>query len=431
MFGRELSILSLILVSVLAVACRSNDNNNNNIVSPSGSDDMAITNPLQDSSLIDNTIESLLADNPVPGMAVAIVSSPENPVIWSKGYGVVDIETSAAVNENTSFWMGSVSKAVMGTAILIAQEQGFLSVDDDVRALISTSGGFGVDNPESRAITLKQLATHTSGIIDDDDKYACAYFVNNDDGTQTKLVNLLDFDISCPDEGPSTLSGFLAAYLDAGGIYYDATENFSSAAPGETFEYSNIGAGLAGYTLELATGQTLAEFAAERIFIPLDMANTSWRYDDLDAADVATPHTVDDDEVIPLPNYELATWPDGGLRSSASDMARFLSTIMNDGRFGQSGVRILEETSVEQMLTPATEEYGVFWEVDVSLESSGQEHMLFGHSGSDPGAFSYIYFDPMRGIGIVVIATGDDDKVDEQAIIDLITLLFESGELLQ
>ncbi len=317
---------------------------------------------------------------------------------------------------------------------MIAQEKGSLNLDDDVRELVSTSGGFEIDNPESRAITLKHLASHTSGIIDDYDKYDCAYFVNNDDGTQTKLANLFDDGMPCPDDGPTTLSGFLAAYLDAGGIYYDSMENFSAAEPGDTYEYSNIGAGLAGYALELATGQTLAEFAAEKIFIPLDMANTSWRYDDLDPANVATPYgSGDDGETVALPNYELATWPDGGLRSSASDMACFLATIMNGGKFGQSDVTILQESSVAQLLTATSEEQGLFWDVDIALEYGGEEHMLVRHNGSDPGAFSSIYFDPTQHIGIVIVivASGDYDEVDEQAIDDLITLLFESGELLQ
>ncbi len=428
MFVKKLSVLLLVLLTLLIGACR-NNNNDNDVPRVSG--DSKVTNPLQDSSLIDETIKSLLADNPVPGMAVAIISNPENPVIWSKGYGVKNIEAASPLTENTSFWMGSVSKSVMGGAIMIAQESGFLSLNDDVREMVSTSGGFGINNPDSRPITLKHLATHTSGIIDDGDKYYCTYFVNNDDGTQTKLVNLFDVGVTCPEDGPSTLSGFLAAYLDAGGIYYDAAENFSSAVPGEMFEYSNIGAGLAGYTLELATGQTLAEFAAEQIFIPLGMANTSWRYDDLDSDNVATPYAVDEEKVIPLPNYELATWPDGGLRSSASDMALVLSTIMNEGKFGRSDASILQQRSVAEMLTPAADGYGLFWGVDIAFEYGGEEHMLVGHSGGDPGAFSYIYFDPAQNIGIVIIAKGDDDEVDEQAIIDLVALLFESGELLQ
>ena len=424
MAGRMLSLLTLILGGTLTVAC------NNNTDSDS-SGDTTIANPLQDSSLIDKTIQTVMDNNPIPGMAVSIIANPENPVIWSKGYGVKNIETASPVTENTSFWLGSVSKAVMGTAIMIAQEKSFLNLDDDVKALVSTRSVFGIDNPESRTITLKHLTTHTSGIIDNDGKYTCAYFINNDDGTQTKLVNLFDIGINCPEDGPTTLPGFLAAYLDSAGVYYDSKENFSTVAPGENFDYSNIGAGLAGYSLELATGQTLAEFATDNIFSPLNMANTSWRYEDLNPANVATPYQVDDGQVIPLPNYELATWPDGGLRSSASDMARLLSAIMNDGTFGKSGASILQASSVEQMLTPATDEHGVFWEINESLKYGGKDHLLIGHSGSDPGAFSLIYFNPAQDIGIVIVATGDDDEIDEQALEDLKTLLFESGELMQ
>jgi len=405
--------------------------NNSNNDSPVGSDDTKIANPLQDSSLIDKTIQTVMDNNPIPGMAVSVVSNSKNPIIWSKGYGVMNIETASPVTENTSFWLGSVSKAVMGTAIMIAQEKHFLSLDDDVRALVSTRGGFGIDNPESRTITLKHLTTHTSGIIDNDGKYASAYFINNDNGTQTKLVNQFDIGINCPEDGPTTLPGFLEAYLDSAGVYYDSEENFSTIAPGKKFDYSNIGAGLAGYSLELATGQTLAEFATDNIFTPLDMANTSWRYDDLDPANVATPYRIDDGKITPLPNYELATWPDGGLRSSASDMARLLSTIMNDGTFGKTGASILQATSVEQMLTPATDDYGIFWEINESLEYGGKKHLLIGHSGSDPGALSFIYFNPAQDIGIVIVATGDDDEINEQAIEDLKTLLFEGGELMQ
>lgn len=424
MIGKLTLSLLLIASIVLTSACSDSNSENN-------TDELTTTNPLQDSSLIDATIQRLLDDNPVPGLAVAIISSPENPVIWSKGYGVTNIETAAPVTEHTSFWMGSVSKAVMGTAIMVAQEKELLHIDDDVSALVTSSGGFSIDNPESRAISLKNLATHTSGIIDEEEKYACAYYVNNEDGGQTKLVNLVDVGFSCPEEVPNTLPGFLAAYLDATGEYYDSSNNFSATMPGETFEYSNIGAGLAGYALELATGQTLAEFAMAEIFIPLGMPNTSWRYEDLNPADVATPYLSENDEPAPLLNYELATWPDGGLRSSAADMARLVATIMNDGTFGQSGASILQSASVAQMLTPVTDHYGLFWEANDLPGCDGEGGLCRGHTGSDPGAFTAIYFDQARDIGIVFVATGDDENVDIQAFSDLFELLFESGELLQ
>ncbi|MEE9319542.1 MAG: serine hydrolase domain-containing protein [Granulosicoccus sp.] len=418
--------MTLLLVLAPAIAMTSACSNSNN----NSPDELTTTNPLQDSSMIDATIHALLENNPVPGMAVAIISNAENPVIWSKGYGVTNIETAAPVTEHTSCWMGSVSKAVMGTAIMVAEEKGLLRLDDDVSALVPATGGFSIDNLQSDAISLQHLASHTSGIIDNDDKYICAYYVNNDDGSQTKLANLFDVGIDCPEHVANTLPGFLAAYLSATGEYYDSANNFSTATPGDTYDYSNIGAGLAGYALELATGQTLAEYALAEIFTPLAMPDTSWRYEDLNPANVATPYTSEDDEPVPLPNYELATWPDGGLRSSAVDMARLLATIMNDGTFGQSGVSILQPASVTRMLTPTSDGYSLFWEVNDALEYGGEQHTINGHTGSDPGAFSVIYFDPEQHIGVVIVATGDDEEIDEQAFLDLIKLMFESGELL-
>ncbi len=184
MFARKLPFLSLILVTALSVACSDNDDDDDDTNLPEAPEDVIVTNPLQNSSPIDEKIQSILAENPVPGMAVAIIFNPQSPVIWSKGYGVADIETDTKVTENTSFWLASVSKAVMGTAIMIANEKGSLNLGDDVRELVSTSGGFDIGNPEARAITLNNLASHTSGIVDAD-AYTCAYYINNDDGTQT------------------------------------------------------------------------------------------------------------------------------------------------------------------------------------------------------------------------------------------------------
>ncbi len=418
--------LSLLFIAGIALTSACNDSNGDN-----SADALTTSNPLQDSSLIDATVQTLLDDNPVPGMAVSIISNSDNPVIWSKGYGVTNIETAAPVTEHTSFWMGSVSKAVMGTAIMVAQEKGLLHIDDDISALVSANSGFSIDNPESRAISLKNLATHTSGIIDSEYAYTCAYYVNDDDGGQTKLANLFDVGVSCPEDVSNTLPGFLAAYLDATGEYYDASNNFSTVMPGETFEYSNIGAGLAGYALELATGQTLAEFAMAEIFIPLGMPDTSWRYEDLNRTNVATPYISDNDETVALPNYELATWPDGGLRSSAADMASLLATIMNNGTFGQSGITLLQPESVTQLLTPVTDDYGLFWEANDLPGCDGDGNQCSGHTGSDPGAFTVVYFDQERDVGIVLVATGDDENIDTQAFFNLFELLFDSGEMLQ
>ncbi len=113
-------------------------------------------------------------------------------------------------------------------------------------------------------------------------------------------------------------------------------------------------------------------------------------------------------------------------------MARFLATIMNAGKFGQSDVDILEEISVAQMLTPIIGDIGFFWAVNgFSVEYSGEEHALIGHDGADPGVFSQLYFDPEQEIGIVILFTGEEDSSLIQELAELVSLMFESGELLE
>ncbi len=387
------------------------------------------TGSKEGATTINGFAKAVLARKTIPGFAVAVVVNPKNPKIWTKGFGVMNIENQAPVTGNTSFWIASVSKAIMGTAIMAAQERGFLSLDDDVKALLSANGKFTFDNPGSHAITFRHLVSHTSGVSDGDEAaYDCAYYVNDGEGGHTPLINLFDDDSPCPKDSPADLAEFLEAYSNANGKFYSRENNFSGAAPGKKFEYTNIGAALAGYSFELATGQNLADFAMLEIFMPLKMQNTSWRYSDLDPNNVATPYVFDDEdnefELIALPNYELATWPDGGVRSSASDLARFLAMIMNKGKSAETGARILEHKSIKQMLTPIADAspivngVGVFWLVDRNI----------GHGGSDPGATSGMYFFPEQNIGVVIVANGEDDQIDWD---DLLLLLLKKGEAMK
>ncbi|MFA0813543.1 serine hydrolase [Microbulbifer epialgicus] len=153
----------------------------------------------------------------------------------------------------------------MGTAIAKAQENGNLHLEQEVQTLLANEN-FRIDNPDSHPITLRHLITHQSG-IDDSQAYLCSYYIDHGDGTHTKLVNLRDAGF-CPESSPITLNGFLAAYLDNGGEFYNLEQNFTGQTPGQEYLYSNIGASLAGYAMKVATGFSLADYAQREIFTP-------------------------------------------------------------------------------------------------------------------------------------------------------------------
>jgi len=216
------------------------------------------------------------------------------------------------------------------------------------------------------------------------------------------LANLV-----CDDSSPADLGGYLKSYLSEGGVYYTADNFGGESEPGAAPVYSNVGAALAGYAFELATGRSVAAYAAEQFFRPLRMRNTSWRLSDLPPSHVATPYAWDahGDRHVPLPFYSLSTWPDGGVRSSANDLGRFLAMVIHGGEL--NGTRVLKRTSVRRMLSPLVgnrdDGTGVFW--GLGRLASGVR--LIGHSGGDPGATTHMYFDPAARVGFVLLINSD------------------------
>ena len=101
--------------------------------------------------------------------------------------------------------------------------------------------------------------------------------------------------------------------------------------PGTEYHYSNIASGLAAYVIEVATGQPFQEFTKERIFEPLQMKDTFWFLSDQsDQTTIAMPYNRFN---RPYGYLGINSWPDGQLRSSVNDLARYLAAITNEGEF--------------------------------------------------------------------------------------------------
>jgi hypothetical protein len=115
----------------------------------------AITEPQLD-ALIEKTRQELT----IPGLSIAVVHDGE--IVFENGYGEKALGTGVAVTENTPFNVGSISKAVLGTAIMQKLEQQQINLDTPVNDLDLP---FTVGHPDAtEAITLRHLVTHTSGI---------------------------------------------------------------------------------------------------------------------------------------------------------------------------------------------------------------------------------------------------------------------------
>ncbi|WP_422103790.1 serine hydrolase domain-containing protein [Winogradskyella sp.] len=176
-----------------------------------------------------------------PGAAVAVVSKGD--IIFKKGYGSAQLEYNIPVTPSTVFHIASVSKQFTVYAILLLEQQGKLSFDDDIRKHIPEVPDFGT------TITLRHLAAHTSGMRD-----------------QWSLLNLAGWrwdDVITKEH----IMKLVAKQKDL---------NFQ---PGEEYTYSNTGFTLLAEVVARISGKSFAEFTQEHIFGPLKMNQTLF-YDD-------------------------------------------------------------------------------------------------------------------------------------------------------
>jgi len=176
-----------------------------------------------------------------PGAAVAVVQN--GAIVYKKGYGMSNLEYDIPIVPSTIFHIASVSKQFTVFSILLLESEGKLTLDDDIRKYIPEVPDFG------KTITLRHLASHTSGLRDQWNLLAMAGWRLDDVITKEHVLKL---------------------------ISKQQELNFD---PGEEYMYCNTGFTLLAEVVARVSGVSFATFTKERIFKPLKMNNTLF-YDD-------------------------------------------------------------------------------------------------------------------------------------------------------
>jgi CubicO group peptidase (beta-lactamase class C family) len=182
---------------------------------------------------------------------------------------------------------------------------------------------------------------------------------------------------------------------------------------------------LAAYIIELAAKTPFDEYTSKYIFQPLKMNDTHWFYNDLKADKYATLYEVNK-QSIPLYNqilnadgslkiYSCNSYPDGSLKTSATDMTKYMIEMMK-GYFSNSNLlskqsfatlfaKQFNESNMPANMDEKEPNRAIFW----AYNRKGK----LVHTGGDPGVSAFISFDPATKIGrILLINTGlegDDD----------------------
>lgn len=322
----------------------------------------------------------------IAGMAVGYVQ--DGVVRLADGYGLADVESDRRVTDRTVFHVASLTKPVITTAVMMLAEAGRLDLDEPVEPHLD----FVIGNPAhpGASITFRHLATHVSGISD-------------------KTYYSVDFrqpgrDATMP------LDAFLRDYLSPGGAHYSSDGSYSPAAPGTSWDYSNVGYALLGHAAGRAAGQDLRCFIDERLFAPLDMRRVSWSIAGT-PADAAFPYDTVDGVRARVQPVGFPDWPVGMLRASVTDYARFLAATTNGGVLGEA--RILSEAGLEAMMASTTPPGLPAWLTGQGL--GWQRSKLDGidlveHWGGDPGVCNAAYLDPARRTAVAVFTNASASR---------------------
>lgn len=327
----------------------------------------ALTAALADD--VDQFIQARMEQRHIPGMSVAVVR--DGKVVLAKGYGLANVELSAAANENTVFQLASVTKQFTATAVMMLVEEGKVSLDEKAVKYID-----GLPAAWNQ-VTVRQLLNHTSGIksytsVEGFDK------TMRKDYTKPELLKLVT----------------------------DAPMDF---APGEKWRYNNTGYYLLGMLIEKVTGKEYGAVLKERIFQPLEMNQT--RVNDLREIikGRAQGYTWGDGKLV-NGEYVSPTQPysAGMLVSTVLDLAKWDAALYTE--------KLLKRSSLEQMWTAAKlndgspTTYGFGWAVDVYRTRPRKTH-----GGGIPGFSTNIMRFVEDKLTIIVLTNSDRGGADNLA----------------
>jgi CubicO group peptidase (beta-lactamase class C family) len=274
----------------------------------------------------------------LPGVVTLVAR--RGRVAHFESFGYLDLEKKTPMRKDAIFRIASMSKAITTVAAMMLYEEGKLLLDDPVAKFIpafartTVAAGAGTPEPAKRAITIRDLMTHTAGI-----SYGAGPLE-----AQYKAADVHMWYFADKDEPIGVTIDRLA------GLPFDAQ-------PGERYVYG-FATDVLGVVVEKASGLTLDEFFRTRIFEPLKMTDSSFYLPPDKAGRFATVYSAGPAGLTRAPDPgrgqgEYVTGPrksfsgGAGVLSTAGDYARFLQMLLNGGEL--DGARLLGPKTVELM----------------------------------------------------------------------------------
>lgn len=319
-------------------------------------------------------IQERLAGWKVPGLAVAVLHDGSTE---EQAFGVAHVETGCPARPDTLFQIGSITKVFTATVVMQLVEEGKIDLDTPVIQYLPDLQL--ADGEAQRAITMRHLLSHTSGLEGDH----FADFGWGDDALAKYVASL------------HTLRQW--------------------TWPGQLWSYCNSGFSLAGRVIEVLLEKPYEQAVKERIFDPLGMARSTFFAHEAITFPVSVGHNYDPStgagpeiaRPYPIPR---SSNPAGGIISTVGDLLRFAKLHLDGGRAGDT--QLLSPASVEAMQQPQVraanfaDAYGIGWALRTP---SGAR--IVEHGGSTNGFQAQLLLVPERRFAIAILTNSSRGTV--------------------
>lgn len=318
------------------------------------------------------SIEERLAHYRVPGAAVAVIR--DGKVVYAAGFGLRKAGTQDAVDADTVFSVGSVSKMGTAAAALRLVAAGQLALDDDIDKRLRR---WHVPSPapgQRPAITLRMLLSHTAGF------------------------NVHGFQDFQPGESLPTLLQTLDGLPPAKNPPIRLIH-----APGSQVDYSGGGYTVVQLAIEDVTGKPFAEVAHRQVFAPLGMSRSTYQ-NPLPAQHGNIAHAHDSKgqpEAMPRGWQSFPEQAASGLWSSANDLGLLVAGLLRSVRSNEGWLPQPLALQIISEVAPAGRGLGP------ELAGTGANRRFF-HNGSNDSYHAGIEGYPESGDGFVILTNGDN-----------------------
>jgi CubicO group peptidase (beta-lactamase class C family) len=339
-------------------------------------------------------IEQLIADGEVPSITVAVAR--DGDILWEEGFGLADRERKTPATENTAYPLASISKTFTATALMILVERGLVDLDAPVNDYLGEAK-LRAHVGNAAEATVRRVASHTAGL-----PLHCQCFY---DGEQDK---------------PPPINETIRRY------------GYLFTAPGERWQYANLGYGILGHVVSRVSGQEYAEFMREQVFVPLGMEHTSIHLGPSLEEYQAVKYTSDG---MVIPPSDTDSPGADAIYSSAHDLIRFAMFHLKNDLSDQRS--IISDTSIDGMQCPSPETgpieswehegsgYGIGWFIGVTEDGL----RVVYHTGGTLGVRTILALVPEEDVAVAVLSNSDNEwrgLIATQIVCELLSLPLET-----